>query len=256
MAALVCAAKRQWKTDQVTFPVPKKLLGCGWVISNKILQTDLYRKEIFLRAGISPIFKPKIGKIRCHDEFNFFLHLILKSKPFDKRFPFQNVIAGLPPCVVMCIHWIRIRYTVMLGGVGRLRGGGRWEEERCGNVPVKNNANRFLFQTAIYRLYIYLYPIPRVRSSSPPQPEKRVIIIYTSQNVKPLPRAVNSPVSPHYEGLVEYWRPYDCRMRTTMSKRFDSKFFRVNCQKIDTPECFTVPFSLRKVNNDIFTEGG
>ena len=104
MAALVCAAKRQWKTDQVTFPVPKKLLGCGWVISNKILQTDLYRKEIFLRAGISPIFKPKIGKTRCHDEFNFFLHLILKSKPFDKRFPFQNVIAGLPPCVVMCIH--------------------------------------------------------------------------------------------------------------------------------------------------------
>ena len=76
-----------------------------------------------------------------------------------------------------------------------------------GNVPVKNNTNRFLFQTAIYRLYIYLYPIPRVRSSSPPQPEKRVIIIYTSQNVKPLPRAVSSPVSPHYEGLVEYYRP-------------------------------------------------
>ena len=48
--------------------------------------------------------------------FNFFLHLILKFKPFDKRFPFQNVIVGLPPCVGMCIHWIRIRYTVMLGG--------------------------------------------------------------------------------------------------------------------------------------------
>ena len=42
---------------------------------------------------------------------------------------------------------------------------------RCGNVPVKNNANRFLFRKANYRLYIFLYPIPRVGSSSPLQPE-------------------------------------------------------------------------------------
>ena len=40
-----------------------------------------------------------------------------------------------------------------------------------------------------------------------------------------------------------------------MSKRFDLKFF-ANCQKIDTPEIFIVPFSLRKVNNVIFIEGG
>ena len=89
-------------------------------------------------------------------------------------------------------------------GAGRLGGG---EGVRCGNVPVKNNANRFLFRKANYRMYIYLYPIPRVRSSSPLQPEKRVIIIYTSQNIKPLPRAVSSPMNPHDEGLTEYWRP-------------------------------------------------
>ena len=32
-----------------------------------------------------------------------------------------------------------------------------------------------------------------------------------------------------------------------MSKRLDLKFFRVNCQKIDTPECFIVPFPSEKL---------
>ena len=75
--------------------------------------------------------------------------------------------------ICLRIHY----YTVVLYFWGReIWGVGK--RVRCGNVPVDNNANRFLFQKANYRLYIYLYPIPRVRSSSPLQPEKRVIIIY------------------------------------------------------------------------------
>ena len=55
----------------------------------------------------------------------------------------------------------------------------------CGNVPVNNNANCFLFQLALTK--------------------KSVVIIYTSQSIKPLHLAVGSPMNPHYGGLV--WKP-------------------------------------------------
>ena len=41
---------------------------------------------------------------------------------------------------------------------------------RCGNVPVKNNANRFLFQKA---KYIHPFSIPLVKSSYALKPEKK-----------------------------------------------------------------------------------
>ena len=77
---------------KLRFRSKKKSLGGGWIISNKILQTDLYRKEIFLRAGISPIFKPKIGKIRCHDEFllRFFFTLYWSLNLLINVFPFKT----------------------------------------------------------------------------------------------------------------------------------------------------------------------
>ena len=61
---------------------------------------------------------------------------------------------------------------------------------RCGNVPVKNNENRFLFQKA---KYIHPYPFPLVNSSYALKPEKNLIIIYTSENIKPRHRSVGSP---------------------------------------------------------------
>ena len=72
---------------------------------------DLYRKLIFLRKFITPIFKPKKmeQKIRSYDEFflMFFFHFLvyhkLNFKPFDKCFLFQKAIANLPPCVGVCI---------------------------------------------------------------------------------------------------------------------------------------------------------
>ena len=48
---------------------------------------------------------------------------------------------------------------------------------------------------------IYLYPIP-LGVAETLKPENRVIIIYTSQNIKPLHRAVGNPMNPHYGGLV------------------------------------------------------
>ena len=55
---------------------------------------------------------------------------------------------------------------------------GLGEGASCGNVPVKNKDNRFLFLKENY-IYISLslYPIPRVRSSFTLKPEKSVIII-------------------------------------------------------------------------------
>lgn len=53
---------------------------------------------------------------------------------------------------------------------------------------------------------IYLYPIPRNRSSYTLKLEKSVII-YTCQNFKLLHRQVGSLVNPHYGGLViTSWR--------------------------------------------------
>ena len=57
----------------------------------------------------------------------------------------------------------------------------------CGNVPVKKNANRFLLQKAI-----------PIKSSHTLKPVKSVIIIYTSQNNKPLHGPVGSPKNPNY----------------------------------------------------------
>ena len=67
---------------------------------------------------------------------------------------------------------------------------------RCGNVPVENNANRFL-----------LYPILRVSSSCTLKLVKSVNFIiytevYTSQNNKPLHHAVSSPMNLHYVGFM------------------------------------------------------
>ena len=65
----------------------------------------------------------------------------------------------------------------------------------CGNVPVENNANRFL-----------LYPILRVSSSYTFKLVKSVnFIIYrciTSQNNKLLYHAVGSPMNLHYMGFL------------------------------------------------------
>ena len=59
-------------------------------------------------------------------------------------------------------------------------------------VPAaKNDANRFLFQN----VDIYLYPIP-LGVADTLKPENRVIIIYTSQNIKPLRYAVGQPNKP------------------------------------------------------------
>ena len=52
---------------------------------------------------------------RCYDEYLlwFFLHFLLKFKPFDEFFPFQNMIASLSGCVAtvcvcvcvcVCVH--------------------------------------------------------------------------------------------------------------------------------------------------------
>ena len=56
---------------------------------------------------------------RCYDEYLlwFFLHFLLKFKPFDEFFPFQNVIASLSECVAtvcVCvyIHWIKTSLKV------------------------------------------------------------------------------------------------------------------------------------------------
>ena len=61
----------------------------------------------------------------------------------------------------------------------------------CGNVPVKNNANRFLLQKVI-----------PIKSSYSLKPAKSVIIIYTSQNDKPLHGLVGSPKNPNYMRVV------------------------------------------------------
>ena len=54
---------------------------------------------------------------------------------------------------------------------------------------------------------IYLYPIPRDLSSYTLKLVKSAIIIYTSQNFKPLHRAGGSLVNPHYGCLViTSWR--------------------------------------------------
>ena len=50
-------------------------------------------------------------------------------------------------------------------------------------------------------------------------------------------------------------RPLNSRTRTTTSTRFDLKFFAY-CQKIVTPEFFTVLFFTRKVSTVIVIEGG
>ena len=65
---------------------------------------------------------------------------------------------------------------------------------------------------------IYLYPIPRDRSSYTLKLEKSVIIIYTCQNFKLLHRAVGSLVNPHYGGLViTSWRI--CSSKCTVKRQ-------------------------------------
>ena len=72
----------------------------------KILQTDLHRKIIFLREGISSILKLKNWK-------NTMLWWVL-LRFFSKLtwsyecFPFLNVTTNLPLCVGVCIHWMRM----------------------------------------------------------------------------------------------------------------------------------------------------
>ena len=63
--------------------------------------------------------------------------------------------------------------------MGERGGGGSCN---CRDVPVKNN--------------------PRARSSYTLKPVKSVIIIYTSQNNKPLHHAVGSPMNPHYTEVL------------------------------------------------------
>ena len=71
------------------------------------------------------------------------------------------------------------------------------KEVTCGNVPVKNNANCFLVQKAIsipfHGLGIAIFTL---------KPVKNVVIIYTSQNNKPLHHVVGSPMNLHYGGIV------------------------------------------------------
>ena len=62
---------------------------------------------------------------RCYDEYLlwFFLHFLLKFKPFDEFFPFQNMIANLSVCVAsvcvcvcVCtsINWIKTSLKLSL----------------------------------------------------------------------------------------------------------------------------------------------
>ena len=49
----------------------------------------------------------KISFYATMGTFVFFLHFLLKFKPFDEFFPFQNVIANLSLCVATlceCVH--------------------------------------------------------------------------------------------------------------------------------------------------------
>ena len=84
-----------------------------------------------------------------------------------------------------------VRQLNWFGGGGGGGEGDLGKGLRCGNVPVENNVNRFLSQKPTY---IYLNPIPLVRSTCTIKPEKSVKIIYTSQNIKPLHRTVGSPM--------------------------------------------------------------
>ena len=74
MEALVCAAKRQWETNQITFcppppsPTPFPTMGTicnhwgkGGACQNNILQKDLYRQLIFLRKVSMP--SSKVGRM-------------------------------------------------------------------------------------------------------------------------------------------------------------------------------------------------
>ena len=76
-------------------------------------------------------------------------------------------------------------------------GRGMGKEVTCGNVPVKKNANCFLVQKAIsipfHGLGMAIFTL---------KPVKSVVIIYTSQNNKPLHHVVGSPMNPHYGGIV------------------------------------------------------
>jgi len=70
---------------------------------------------------------------------------------------------------------------------------------RCGNVPVKNNANRFLFQKATYR---YPYPIPLVKSSYALKPEKKCNYNLYFPKYKITASRSRQPMIPHYGGLA------------------------------------------------------